>query len=169
MGHPVLGKYFDDILPVDGKPFAKVADSTTKDVELALDVAHQAKDAWAKTSPAKRADILLKIADLLEANLELLAVAETWENDKPIRETFVQYRRTRLDKLPSHYPVHAAFSDYKQSGIGRENHKMMLEHYQQTKNLLVNYSLKALGFFQSSLLNIHNNKAIPIFAMVLFF
>jgi aldehyde dehydrogenase len=93
MGRPVLGKYFDDILPVDGKPFAKAADSTTKDVELALDAAHQAKDAWAKTSLTKRVDILLKIADRLEANLELLAVAETWENDKPIRETFVQYRQ----------------------------------------------------------------------------
>lgn len=62
-------------------------------MELALDAAHQAKDAWAKTSLTKRADILLKIADRLEANLELLAVAETWENDKPIRETFVQYRQ----------------------------------------------------------------------------
>jgi len=45
------------------------------------------------------------------------------------------------------YPAHAAFGGYKQSGIGRENHKMMLEHYQQTKNLLVSYSPKALGFF----------------------
>ena len=61
-------------------------------MELALDAAHQAKDVWVKTSPAKRADILLKIADRLEANLELLAVTETWENDKPIRETFMQYR-----------------------------------------------------------------------------
>ncbi len=61
-------------------------------MELALDAAHQAKDAWAKTSPTKRADILLKIADRLEVNFELLAVSETWENGKPIRETFVQYR-----------------------------------------------------------------------------
>jgi aldehyde dehydrogenase len=45
------------------------------------------------------------------------------------------------------YPAHAAFGGYKQSGIGRENHKMMLDHYQQTKNLLVSYSPKALGFF----------------------
>lgn len=79
MGRPVLGKYFDDILPVDGKPFAKDVDSTTKDVELALDVAHQAKDVWVKTSLTKRADILLKIADRLEANLELLTVAKTWK------------------------------------------------------------------------------------------
>lgn len=99
----VLDKYFDDISPVDGKPFAKDVDSTTKDVELALDAAYQAKDVWVKTSLTKRADILLKIADRLEANLELLAVAETWENDKPIRETFVQYRQetwTNCHHLP---------------------------------------------------------------------
>ena len=45
------------------------------------------------------------------------------------------------------YPAHAAFGGYKASGFGRENHKMMLDHYQQTKNLLVSYSTKALGFF----------------------
>ena len=117
-------------------------------MELALDAAHQAKDVWVKTSPAKRADILLKIADRLEANLELLAVAETWENGKPIRETFVQYRQETWTNCHHIYPAHAAFGDYKQSDIGRENHKMMLEHYQQTKNLLVSYSPKALGFFQ---------------------
>lgn len=99
----------------------------------------------------------------------LLAVAETWENGKPIREMFVQYRQETWTNYHHIYSAHAAFGDYKQSGSGRENHKMMLEHYQQTKNLLVSYSPKALGFFQSSLLNIHNNKAIPIFAMVLFF
>lgn len=72
---------------MDGKPFAKVPDSTAEDIELALDAAHKAKDAWGKTSPTERSNILLKIADRLEANLELLAVAETWENGKPVRET----------------------------------------------------------------------------------
>lgn len=84
---PVDGEYFDDISPVDGKPFAKVAKSNAKDIELALDAAHAAKDAWGKTSPTERSALLLKIADRLEANLETLAVAETWENGKPIRET----------------------------------------------------------------------------------
>ncbi|MFB6349040.1 acetaldehyde dehydrogenase ExaC [Moraxella marmotae] len=84
---PVDGEYFDDISPVDGKPFAKVARSNAKDVELALDAAHAAKDAWNQSSPTERSNLLLKIADRLEANLELLAVAETWENGKPIRET----------------------------------------------------------------------------------
>ncbi len=84
---PVDGEYFDDISPVDGKPFAKAAKSNHKDVELALDAAHAAKDAWGKTSPAERANLLNKIANRLEENLEMLAVAETWENGKPVRET----------------------------------------------------------------------------------
>lgn len=84
---PASGNYFDDISPVDGKAFAKVADSDYRDVEAALDAAHAAKSAWSKTSPTERSGILLKIADRLEANLEMLAVAETWENGKPVRET----------------------------------------------------------------------------------
>ncbi|TWV84866.1 aldehyde dehydrogenase family protein [Moraxella sp. VT-16-12] len=84
---PVKGEYFDDISPVDGKAFAKVADSTAEDIELALDAAHAAAPTWNKSSPTERSNLLLKIADRLEQNLELLAVAETWENGKPVRET----------------------------------------------------------------------------------
>lgn len=84
---PVKGEYFDDISPVDGKAFAKVADSTAEDIELALGAAHAAAPTWNKSSPTERSNLLLKIADRLEQNLELLAVAETWENGKPVRET----------------------------------------------------------------------------------
>ena len=84
---PVKGEYFDNISPVDGKVFTKVPRSSTEDIELALDAAHKAKAAWGKSSPTTRSNLLLKIADRLEENLELLAVAETWENGKPIRET----------------------------------------------------------------------------------
>ena len=84
---PVKGEYFDNISPVDGKAFTKVPRSSAEDIELALDAAHKAKAAWGKSSPTTRSNVLLKIADRLEANLELLAVAETWENGKPIRET----------------------------------------------------------------------------------
>ena len=84
---PIKGEYFDNISPVDGKAFTKVPRSSAEDIELALDAAHKAKAAWGKSSPTTRSNILLKIADRLEANLELLAVAETWENGKPIRET----------------------------------------------------------------------------------
>ncbi|WP_159991769.1 acetaldehyde dehydrogenase ExaC [Pelistega ratti] len=84
---PVKGRYVDNISPVDGKVFTKVALSSVEDLELALDAAHKAKEKWGKTSPAERANILLKVADRLEAHLETLAVAETWDNGKPVRET----------------------------------------------------------------------------------
>ncbi len=84
---PVEGQYFDNISPVTGKVFCQAARSQAADIELALDAAHKARDAWGRTSPAARSAVLLKIADRLEANLEMLAVAETWDNGKPIRET----------------------------------------------------------------------------------
>ena len=84
---PVKGEYFDNITPVTGKVFTQVARSTEEDIELALDAAHAAKDAWGKTSAAERSNILLKIADRMEQNLEMLAVAETWDNGKAVRET----------------------------------------------------------------------------------
>ncbi|WP_150285372.1 aldehyde dehydrogenase family protein [Rummeliibacillus sp. TYF-LIM-RU47] len=84
---PVKGQYFDNISPVDGQVFTKVARSTADDIELALDAAHSAKSEWGKTSTAERARILNKIADRIEDNIELLAVAETWDNGKAVRET----------------------------------------------------------------------------------
>lgn len=123
----VLGKYFDDISPVDGKPFAKVVDSTTEDVELALDVAHQAKDAWAKTSPAKRADILLKIADRLEANLELLAVAETWENGKPVRETLA----ADIPLVIDHFRYFAGCIRAQEGGISQIDDDTVAYHFHE--------------------------------------
>ena len=84
---PVGGQYFDNITPITGQKVCEVAKSGAADVELALDAAHAAKDAWGKTSPAERSNVLLKIADRLEENLALLARAETWDNGKPIRET----------------------------------------------------------------------------------
>lgn len=84
---PVEGQYFENPSPVDGQTFTEVARSTAADVELALDAAHTAADGWGATSVAERANILNKIADRIEDNLEALAVAETWENGKPVRET----------------------------------------------------------------------------------
>jgi aldehyde dehydrogenase len=84
---PVKGQYFQNPSPVNGEPFTEIARSTAEDVELALDAAHAAAPAWGKTSPAERAIILNKIADRMEQNLELLAVAETWDNGKAVRET----------------------------------------------------------------------------------
>jgi len=84
---PRSGKYFDNISPVTGKAVCKIARADAPDVEAALDAAHAAKDAWGRTSVVERAMILNRIADRMEANLERLAVAETWDNGKPIRET----------------------------------------------------------------------------------
>ncbi|KIO37866.1 acetaldehyde dehydrogenase ExaC [Shewanella sp. cp20] len=84
---PVGGEYFDNRSPVDGQVFCQVARSDERDIELALDAAHAAKEAWGKTSVTERANLLLRIADRVEQNLESLAVAETWENGKAVRET----------------------------------------------------------------------------------
>lgn len=84
---PVKGQYFENISPVTGKPFCRVARSSAEDIELALDAAYAVKDEWAKISPSERALILHRIADRLEENLETLAVAETWDNGKAVRET----------------------------------------------------------------------------------
>jgi aldehyde dehydrogenase len=84
---PTRGQYFENISPVTGKAFCEVPRSTAEDIDKALDAAHAAKAAWGKTSPTARANILNKIADRLEQNLEMLAVAESWDNGKPVRET----------------------------------------------------------------------------------
>lgn len=84
---PTKGQYFENPTPVTGQTFCEVARSDASDVDKALDAAHAAAPAWGKTSPAERAVILNKIADRIEENLESIALAESWDNGKPIRET----------------------------------------------------------------------------------
>ncbi|WPP45595.1 aldehyde dehydrogenase family protein [Pseudomonas sp. AN-1] len=84
---PVNGRYFTNTTPVTGEAIAEFPRSDAADIELALDAAHAAADAWGRTSVQDRANILLKIADRIEQNLEVLAVAETWDNGKAVRET----------------------------------------------------------------------------------
>ncbi|MCK5894508.1 MAG: aldehyde dehydrogenase [Endozoicomonadaceae bacterium] len=84
---PRAGHYFNDLTPITGEPICEVPRSSAEDVELALDHAHQAFPNWSATSVTERSGILLKIADRIEQNLEYLAVAESWENGKPIRES----------------------------------------------------------------------------------
>ncbi|WP_110685628.1 acetaldehyde dehydrogenase ExaC [Salinicola aestuarinus] len=84
---PVGGRYFENVTPVTGNVFCEVARSSDADIELALDAAHAAAPDWGKRSAQARAEVLLKIADRLEQNLESLAVAETWDNGKPVRES----------------------------------------------------------------------------------
>ncbi|MBL6846939.1 MAG: aldehyde dehydrogenase family protein [Alphaproteobacteria bacterium] len=84
---PVDGKFFDNITPINGKVLCKIARSNDKDINLALDAAHVAKDSWGKTSVTERSNILIQIAQIIEDNLGMLAEAETWDNGKGIRET----------------------------------------------------------------------------------
>ena len=84
---PVKGAYFDVITPITGKVYTQAARSTAEDIEKALDAAHAAAPAWGKTSAVERANLLLKIADRMEQNLEKLAYVECVDNGKPIRET----------------------------------------------------------------------------------
>jgi aldehyde dehydrogenase len=84
---PARGQYFQNPSPVTGQPFCEIARSTDEDIEKALDAAHGAKAAWAATPAAERARLLNQIADVMEQNLELLAVSESWDNGKPVRET----------------------------------------------------------------------------------
>src|SRR5450756_1692794 len=84
---PTEGRYRVNLSPATGRPITEVAHSTPADVELALDAAHAAKDAWGEASGAQRAAVLNAVADAIEANKEMLAVAESWENGKPVRET----------------------------------------------------------------------------------
>ena len=84
---PARGEYFENPSPVNGQVFCEVARSTAADIDRALDAAHAAAPAWGKTSAAERAVVLNKIADRIEANLESIALAESWDNGKPMRET----------------------------------------------------------------------------------
>jgi len=84
---PTNGEYRENLTPSTGQPFCKVAHASPADIELALDAAHKAKDEWGARSPADRAAVLNAVADAIDENLEMLAVAESYENGKPVRET----------------------------------------------------------------------------------
>src|ERR1700746_3729171 len=84
---PAGGGYFENPTPVTGQAFCEVARSTEADIDVAVDAAHAAAPGWGKTAPAERAVVLNKIADRMEQHLESLALAEAWDNGKPIRET----------------------------------------------------------------------------------
>ena len=121
---PTKGEYFDVVTPVTGQPYTKAARSTAEDIELALDAAHAAKDAWGKTSAAERGNILLKIADRLEANLEKLAYAETVDNGKPMRETL----NADLPLTIDHFRYFAGCIRSQEGGISEIDENTMAYH-----------------------------------------
>ena len=124
---PTKGEYFENISPVNGKPFCEIARSTSEDIELALDAAHAAKDAWGKTSVSERAVILNKIADRLEENLEMLAVAETWDNGKPVRETL----NADLPLAIDHFRYFAGCIRAQEGSIGEVDNDTVAYHFHE--------------------------------------
>ena len=122
---PVDGQYFDVITPISGQVYTQAARSSAPDIELALDAAHAAADAWGKTSPTERSNVLLKIADRLEANLEYLAYAETVDNGKPIRETL----NADLPLAIDHFRYFAGVVRAQEGGISEIDKNTMAYHY----------------------------------------
>ncbi|NMG49669.1 aldehyde dehydrogenase family protein [Azoarcus communis] len=121
---PVKGEYFDVITPVSGKAYTQAARSTAEDIELALDAAHAAFPKWGKTDAATRSNILLKIADRLEQNLELLAYAETVDNGKPIRETL----NADIPLAVDHFRYFAGCLRAQEGGISEIDENTMAYH-----------------------------------------
>ncbi|MCT4778113.1 aldehyde dehydrogenase family protein, partial [Exiguobacterium aquaticum] len=122
---PAGGEYFENTSPVNGKVLCEVARSTKEDVELALDSAHAAKDAWGKTSVTERSVILNKIADRMEANLEMLAYAETWENGKAVRETL----NADLPLAIDHFRYFAGVIRSQEGGISELDQDTVAYHF----------------------------------------
>ncbi|MBK1680731.1 aldehyde dehydrogenase family protein [Rhodocyclus tenuis] len=121
---PVKGQYFDVVSPVNGRVYTKAARSTAEDIELALDAAHAAFPKWGKTAAADRSNVLLKIADRLEANLELLAYVETVDNGKPIRETLAADIPLAID----HFRYFAGCLRSQEGGISEIDETTMAYH-----------------------------------------
>ncbi|WP_010647673.1 aldehyde dehydrogenase [Oceanobacillus massiliensis] len=124
---PANGKYFENVSPVTGKVFCEVARSTKEDVEAALDAAHAAKEEWGKTSVTERSVILNKIADRLEENLEMLAVAETWDNGKAVRETLAADMPLAVD----HFRYFAGVIRAQEGGISQIDHDTVAYHFHE--------------------------------------
>ena len=124
---PVEGRYFDNPSPVTGKRLCAIPRSSAADVELALDAAHKAKDAWGQTSAAERSLILNRIADKMEGNLELLALVETLDNGKPIRETTL----ADLPLCVDHWRYFAGAVRAQEGGISEIDHDTVAYHFHE--------------------------------------
>jgi len=124
---PIDGQYFVNLTPVTGQPLCEVPRSNAKDIDAALDAAHAAKAAWGATSPAARGNILNKIADRIEANLPLIALAETLDNGKPIRET----THADIPLAIDHFRYFAGCIRAEEGGISEIDHETYAYHFKE--------------------------------------
>lgn len=130
---PASGEYFDNVSPIDGKVFTRAARGTKDDIEKALDAAHKAFASWSKTSPAYRSNVLLKIAQVIEDNLEYLAQVETIDNGKAIRET----RAADLPLVIDHFRYFGS--------VIRAEEGAVAEHDENTVSMIVHEPLGVVG------------------------
>jgi len=124
---PVKGEYFDNISPVTGKSICQVARGTAEDIDLALDAAHAARDAWGRTSTTERALILNRIADRMEENLDMLAMVETIDNGKPIRETTAADIPLAID----HFRYFAGCARAQEGTLSEIDHDTIAYHFHE--------------------------------------
>lgn len=124
---PVDGRYFDNTSPINGRSVCEIPRSSAADIDRALDAAHAAKDAWGRTSVGERARILNAIADRMEANLDTLALAETWDNGKPIRET----RAADIPLAIDHFRYFAGCIRAQEGTIGEVDHDTVAYHFHE--------------------------------------
>jgi len=124
---PVEGGYSANVTPATGEPFTEVPRSTPADVELALDAAHAAKDAWGETSTTERSRILNRVADVIEEHLEPLAIAESWENGKPVRETLA----ADIPLAADHFRYFAAVIRGEEGGISELDKSTVAYHFKE--------------------------------------
>ena len=124
---PVNGEYSVNLTPATGEPFTEVPRSTPEDVELALDAAHAAQGAWGEASATERSRVLNKVADAIEENLEMLAIAESWENGKPVRETLAADLPLAVD----HFRYFASVIRGEEGSISEIDKTTMAYHFRE--------------------------------------
>ncbi|MFT2789760.1 aldehyde dehydrogenase family protein [Serratia sp. T13T92] len=124
---PVQGEYYTNLTPITGQTLCEVASSSFQDIELALDAAHDAKGAWGKMSVQARANLLNRVADRMEQNIDLLAAAETWDNGKPIRETANADVPLAID----HFRYFAACVRAQEGGISEIDSETVAYHFHE--------------------------------------
>ncbi|MGO9892490.1 MAG: aldehyde dehydrogenase family protein [Solirubrobacteraceae bacterium] len=129
---PTTGEYRDNLTPSTGEPFCEVAHSGAEDIELALDAAHAAKDDWGGRSPTDRAAVLNAIADAIDENMEMLAVAESYENGKPVRETLA----ADIPLAADHFRYFAGAIRSEEGRITEIDENAYANHYQQPLGVL---------------------------------
>lgn len=130
---PSSGEYFDNISPIDGKPFTKAARGNAQDIDKAIDAAHKAFETWGKTAAAYRSNLLLKIAQIVEDNLDYLATVETIDNGKPIRET----KAADLPLVVDHFRYFA--------GVIRSEEGSLSEHDETTVSINLHEPIGVVG------------------------